>query len=262
MAISGWAFGSPQLFLYSPLNGARWFGLSPSEAPMIALPDSKTMDAVSLIGSSLGARWESRSSWVESMCITTARLPLPATLEDLDLSPSRGLDHRLVLQLAEGEWVHQHFNILALGSTGVGKTFPACALTHAMCRHSFTVRYQCTSRLLHQITLGHVDGFYPQLLDSFSHVQFLVLDDWLRDPLTRLQSQDMLEILDDRYDRSSKLVATHVLIAEWHARFPDPTIAEAILDRLVHNAYRLALTGESQRKSDSPFCPYRPPDAQ
>jgi DNA replication protein DnaC len=185
--------------------------------------------------------------------LKATRLPLPATMEDLDLSPSRGLDRRLVLQLAQGDWIRQHLNILVLGPTGVGKTFLACALAHAACRHNFNVRYQRTSRLLHQTTLSHADGSYPRLLDAFARVQLLVLDDWLRDPLTRPQSQDLLEILDDRYGRSSTLVATQVPTAEWHARFPDPTIGDAILDRLVHNAHRLALKGESRRKTNSPF---------
>lgn len=185
--------------------------------------------------------------------LKAARLALPATIENLDLSPSRGLDRRLVLQLAQGEWIRQHLNILVLGPTGVGKTFLACALAHAACRHNFNVRYHRTSRLLHQTALAHADGSYPKLLDALARVQLLVLDDWLRDPLTRPQSQDLLEILDDRYGRSSTLVATQVPIAEWHARFPDPTIGDAILDRLVHNAHRLALRGESRRKVHSPL---------
>jgi DNA replication protein DnaC len=183
--------------------------------------------------------------------LKAAQLSLPATIEDLDLSPARGLDRRLVLQLAQGEWIGQHLNILVLGPTGVGKTFLACALAHAACRQYAHVLYQRTSRLLHQTALAHADGSYPKLLDAFARVQLLVLDDWLRDPLTRLQSQDLLEILDDRYGRSATLVATQVPVAEWHARFPDPTIADAILDRLVHNAYRLTLKGESRRKVDS-----------
>jgi DNA replication protein DnaC len=185
--------------------------------------------------------------------LKAARLPLPATMEDLDLSASRGLDRRLVLHLAQGEWIQQHLNILVLGPTGVGKTFLSSALAHAACRYNFNVRYYRTSRLLHETELSHADGSYPKLLDAFARVQLLVLDDWLRDPLTRLQSQDLLEILDDRYSRSSTLVATQVPVAEWHVRFPDPTIGDAILDRLVHNAYRLALKGESRRKIDSPL---------
>jgi DNA replication protein DnaC len=185
--------------------------------------------------------------------LKAARLPLPATIEDLDLSPSRGIDRRLVLQLAQGEWITHHLNILVLGPTGVGKTFLSCALAHSACRHNFTVRYLRTSRLLHQTTLSHADGSYPKLLDAFARVHLLILDDWLRDPLTRTQSQDLLEILDDRYGRSSTMVATQVPVAEWHARFPDPTIGDAILDRLVHNAYRLNLKGESRRKTNSPL---------
>ena len=185
--------------------------------------------------------------------LKAARLPLPATIEDLDLSPSRGIDRRLVLQLAQGEWIAHHLNILVLGPTGVGKTFLSCALAHSACRHNFTVRYLRTSRLLHQTTLSHADGSYPKLLDAFARVHLLILDDWLRDPLTRTQSQDLLEILDDRYGRSSTIVATQVPVAEWHARFPDPTIGDAILDRLVHNAYRLHLKGESRRKINSPL---------
>jgi DNA replication protein DnaC len=185
--------------------------------------------------------------------LKAARLPVPATMEDLDLSASRGLDRRLVLHLAQGEWIQQHLNILVLGPTGVGKTFLSSALAHAACRYNFNVRYYRTSRLLHETELSHADGSYPKLLDAFARVQLLVLDDWLRDPLTRLQSQDLLEILDDRYSRSSTLVATQVPVAEWHVRFPDPTIGDAILDRLVHNAYRLALKGESRRKIDPPL---------
>jgi len=185
--------------------------------------------------------------------LKTAKLPQPATMEDLDLAASRGLDRRLILQLAQGEWIRQHLNILVLGPTGVGKTFLACALSQAACRHNFKVRYYRTSRLLYQTELAHADGSYPNLLDALARIQLLLLDDWLRDPLTRLQSQDLLEILDDRYGRSSTLVATQVPVAEWHVRFPDPTIGDAILDRLVHNAYRLALKGESRRKVHSPL---------
>jgi DNA replication protein DnaC len=185
--------------------------------------------------------------------LKTAKLPLQATIEDLNISASRGLDRRLILHLAQGEWIRQHLNMLVLGPTGVGKTFLSCALAHSACRYDFTVRYYRTSRLLHQLSLAHADGSYPDLLDTFARTQLLVFDDWLRDPLTRSQSQDLLEIVDDRYGRSSTLVATQVPVVDWHARFPDPTIGDAILDRLVHNAYRLELQGESRRKLHSPL---------
>jgi len=185
--------------------------------------------------------------------LKAAKLPIQATIEDLNISVSRGLDRRLILHLAQGEWIRQHLNILVLGPTGVGKTFLSSALAHAACRCDFTVRYYRTSRLLHQLSLAHADGSFPDLLHNLSRTQLLVFDDWLRDPLNRSQSQDLLEILDDRYGQRSSLVATQVPVAEWHSRFPDPTLGDAILDRLIHNAYRLELQGESRRKTDSPL---------
>ena len=127
----------------------------------------------------------------------------------------------------------------------------ACALGHAACRQGFSVRYQRTSRLLHEIMLSHADGSYPKLLTKLARVQLLIFDDWLRDPLTPSQARDLLEILDDRYGRSSTLVATQIPVEDWHAQFPDPTLGDAILDRLVHNSYRLELKGESMRKTRS-----------
>lgn len=183
--------------------------------------------------------------------VKAAQLPLPATLEDLDLSPARGLDRRLLLQLAQGEWVRQHLNILVLGPTGAGKTFLACVLAQAACRVDLTVRYHRTSRLLTELALTHADGSYAHFLEALARIHLLVLDDWLRDPLTRTQAQDLLEILDDRYGRASTLVVTQVPVVDWHIRIPDPTIGDALLDRLVHNAYRLELQGESRRRTNS-----------
>ncbi len=183
--------------------------------------------------------------------IKTARFTLPATIEDLDLSPARGLERGLILELAQGEWIRRHLNILVLGPTGAGKSYMACALGHAACRQGFSVRYQRTSRLLHEIMLSHADGSYPKLLTKLARVQLLIFDDWLRDPLTPSQARDLLEVLDDRYGRSSTLVATQIPVEDWHDRLPDPTLGDAILDRLVHNAYRLELKGESMRKTRS-----------
>ncbi len=182
-----------------------------------------------------------------------ARFALPASIEDLDLSPVRGLERSFVLDLAQGEWIRHHLNILVLGSTGAGKSYLACALGQAACRQGLSVRYHRTSRLLHEIMLSHADGSFPKMLASLARVKLLILDDWLRDPLTASQARDLLEIIDDRYGRSSTLVATQVPVEDWHARLPDPTLGDAILDRLIHNAYRLELQGESMRKTYSPL---------
>jgi DNA replication protein DnaC len=185
--------------------------------------------------------------------IKAARFALPATLEDLDLSRARGLDRSFILELAQGEWIRPHLNILVLGPTGAGKSYLACALGQAACRQGFSARYHRTSRLLHEIMLSHADGSFLKLLASLARVPLLILDDWLRDPLTASQARDLLEIVDDRYGRASTLLATQVPVQDWHARFPDPTLADAILDRLVHNAYRLELKGGSMRRARSPL---------
>lgn len=185
--------------------------------------------------------------------VRAARLALPATIEDLNLSLARGLDRSFILELAQGEWIRRHLNVLIVGATGVGKSYLACALGQAACRHSHSVRYYRTSRLLHDFVLSHADGSFAKVLGSLARVNLLILDDWLRDPLTVSQARDLLEIIDDRYGRASTLLSTQIPVQNWHAHLPDPTLADAILDRLVHNAYTLELKGGSMRKAYSPL---------
>jgi DNA replication protein DnaC len=185
--------------------------------------------------------------------IKSAGFPLQATLEDLDLSPKRGLQRTQVLELAQSTWVARHLNVLVLGATGAGKTYLSSALGRAVCEAEFNVRYFRTSRLLQTLTLAQADGSYPHLLRSLARIPLLIFDDWLRDPLSRSQAQDLLEILDDRYGRTATLIATQVPVEDWHSRIPDPTLADSVLDRLVHNAYRLNLLGDSMRKIHSPL---------
>jgi DNA replication protein DnaC len=185
--------------------------------------------------------------------IQAANFPLTATMADLDLSSRRGLKRAEVLQLAQSEWVRHRLNILVLGPTGAGKSYLAAALGRAACEAGYSVRYVRTSRLLHALELAHADGSFTKVLAQLARIQLLILDDWLRDSLSRPQARDLLEILDDRYGRTATMVATQVPVVEWHARIPDPTLADAILDRLIHNAYRLELQGESMRKTHSPL---------
>ncbi len=174
-------------------------------------------------------------------------------MEDLDLLARRGLKRAQVQQLAQSEWVGHHLNILVLGATGAGKTYLAAALGRAACHVEYNVRYLRTSRLLQSLELAHADGSYPQLMRKLARTHLLIFDDWLRDPLSRSQARDLLEILDDRYGRSATMVVTQVPVTEWHSRIPDPTLSDAVLDRLIHNAYRLELEGDSMRKVHSPL---------
>jgi len=180
--------------------------------------------------------------------LRTADFPVPAVMADVDLSPHRGLDRTMVLELAQGQWVESHRNILLLGPTGSGKTYLACALGEASCVLGYTVRYRRTSRLLASLVKARSDGHYLSVLRDLARVDVLILDDWMRDTIPVEQAQELLEILDDRFNQTSTIVSGQVPVEDWYHRIPDSTLAEAILDRLVHNAYRLALTGESQRK--------------
>jgi len=180
--------------------------------------------------------------------VKSADFPLPAAVEDLDLAPTRGLERQLVLELAQCAWVQNHLNLLVFGPTGSGKTYVACALAMSACRNRFSVRYFRTSRLLQRLTMARQDNSYHTLLHSLAKIDLIILDDWMRDAITVPNAQDLLELMDDRFGRSSTIAASQVPVQEWHSRIPDPTLADAILDRLVHNAHRLNLEGESQRK--------------
>jgi DNA replication protein DnaC len=180
--------------------------------------------------------------------IHTAAFPTSASLEDLDLAPTRGLERRTILELGQCNWISSRQNIIVLGPTGSGKSFLACAFGTAAARSGFTVRYHRTSRLLHTLSQVRSDGSLTSMLRSLAKCSLLVLDDWMRDAISIQNAQDILEVLDDRFGHTATLIATQVPITEWHRRIPDPTLADAILDRLVHNAHRIELKGESQRK--------------
>jgi len=180
--------------------------------------------------------------------IHAANFPMQAALEDLDFSPSRGLDRRTLLELGQSGWIASRHNILVLGPTGSGKSYLSSALGVAAARNEYTVRYLRTSRLLHTLTIARQDGSLINLLRSIAKTNLLILDDWMRDAITIQNAQDILEVLDDRFGHAATLIASQVPVPDWHLRIPDPTLADAILDRIIHNAQRIQLEGESQRK--------------
>lgn len=180
--------------------------------------------------------------------IRSAKFPMHAALEDLDFSPSRGLDRRLILEFGQSNWIASRHNILVLGPTGSGKTYLASALGVAAVRNGYTVRYHRISRLLHALGIARQDGSLTNLLRSLAKTKLLILDDWMRDTITIQNTQDILEVLDDRFGHTATLISSQVPVTDWHLRIPDPTLADAILDRIVHSAHRIQLEGESQRK--------------
>lgn len=178
-----------------------------------------------------------------------AGFPMQAAIEDLDFAPDRGLERRLVLELSQCNWIDKALNILISGATGTGKSFLACSLGVSACKMGYSVSYLHTARFLHALNTARKEDSYLNLLHSFSKIDVLILDDWMRDPIPLVAAQDLLEIFDDRFGHSATIIASQVPVSDWHVRFPDPTLADAILDRTIHNAYRLPLLGDSQRKA-------------
>jgi DNA replication protein DnaC len=180
--------------------------------------------------------------------LKNARFGEKALLANVDMNASRGLDRSLLISLSGGDWVRQHLNIIITGATGVGKTYLASALGYAACEQEFSVRYYRTSRLLNDVVASHADGSWGKLLDSLARVRLIILDDWLRDRLTTDQVRNLLEIFDDRWQKGATILISQVPIGQWHERMGEPTLADAVLDRMVHNSYRVEMKGESRRK--------------
>jgi DNA replication protein DnaC len=199
----------------------------------------------------LDREWDLRQSRKLHRRMRMAKFREQAVMEDLDISAKRGLDRKQVLYLAEGKWISEKLNTIITGPTGAGKTYLACALGNSACRNGYSVRYFQLSRLFEKLKLARADGSYPKFLDQIAKYKLLILDDWLRNRLTETQTNDILEIFEDRYNQSSTMVVTQIPVTEWHEQFANPTLADAIMDRIVHNAYRLELKGESMRKRKS-----------
>ncbi len=180
-----------------------------------------------------------------------AKLKHPqACLEDLDHRPGRGLDKALIASLASGDWIRQAHALLLGGATGTGKTWLACALGQQACRQGFSTFYARVPRLLDSIRIAHGDGSFGKRLAQLARIDLLILDDWGLTPLDQSARHDLLEIIDDRVGSRSTIITSQLPIDHWHGWLNDPTVADAILDRLVHQSYRLTLKGESLRKND------------
>jgi DNA replication protein DnaC len=176
-----------------------------------------------------------------------ANLRQSAVVEDLDTHTARGLDRALFAKLASGEWIGRRQDLLITGKTGTGKSWLACALGQKACRDDRSVLYHRVPRLLDAIALARGDGRYPRLLKSLARVDLLILDDWGLVPLNSQQGRDLLDIVDDRHGRGSTIVTSQIPVKHWHELIADPTIADAVLDRLVHTSHRIELDGPSLR---------------
>jgi len=180
-----------------------------------------------------------------------AKLRLSAQVEDIDYRHPRGLDQSVMLRLATCEWIKEHHQVLITGPTGVGKTWLACALGQKACREGYSVLYLRLPRFLQELPMAKGDGRYGKVMAQLAKTDLLILDDWGLARLSDENRRDLLEMLEDRYGRRSTLVTSQLPVEHWHEALGDPTLADAILDRLVHQAYKLALKGDSLRKPRS-----------
>ncbi len=180
-----------------------------------------------------------------------AALRQSACVVDIDWRTPRSIDRAVFARLVVGDWIDRNENLLVTGATGLGKSWIACALGHKACRDNRSVQYHRVPRLFEALALARGDGRYGRLLKTIGRVQLLILDDWGLSVLNASERRDLLEILDDRHGRASTIVTSQIPVEHWHDIIGDPTLGDAILDRLVHNAHRLQLTGESMRKQNA-----------
>lgn len=211
-------------------------------------PAASSLSFEDRFGMLVDRQWDLKESRGLTRRLQTAKLKLQASTEDIDFHTHRGLDKAALLSLAECNFIDAHSNIIITGPTGVGKTYLACAIANKACRLKHTVRYFGCGNLLSQTALARADGSYGSLLSRLKKTDLLVIDDWGMYPMDAEAARDVFEILEDRTSHGSTLIVSQVPVENWYDIIAAPTIADAILDRLVHNAYRMDMQGESMRK--------------
>ena len=243
------------------LRTLKCTGMAAALSEQMTLPDIDTLTFEERLGLLVDRELTERNNRRTSNRLRRARLKHQATIENIDYRHPRGLDKALMQSLATCQWVSDRLNILITGPTGVGKTWLACALAHSACRQGHTALYLRLPRLLQDLNIAKGDGRYPKLINTLARTQLLILDDWGLVKLTTEQRRDLLEILEDRHGARSTLATSQLPVEKWHAMIGDPTLADAILDRLVHNAYKINLKGESMRKQKKPLTNMTPTES-
>jgi DNA replication protein DnaC len=235
------------------LRALRLSGMAQAFMEQLALPEISALSFEERMGLLVDREFTVRDNRRLTNRLRQAQLRQQAVIEDIDYVTARGLDKALLSRLSTGQWIGEHLNVLITGPTGIGKSWLACALAQKACRQGYSARYARLPRLVQELALAKGDGRYPKLLAEFAKTDLVVLDDWGMVPLSADQCRDVLEIFDDRHGSRSTLITSQLPIEHWHEYLAHPTLADAILDRLVHNAYRLTLSGESMRRQRAPL---------
>lgn len=230
------------------LEQLKFKGMLQAFDEQISLPEVKDLTFEQRLGLLIDREIIERQNRRLIRRLRQAKLRENAAIEDIDFQSSRGLDKAYILSLAQCEWIKRNQNIIITGPTGVGKTYLACALAQKACRQGYTAIYHRLPRLFEQLAMAKGDGLYAKLLDKTAKSDVIILDDWGLSVLTESQRKDLLELIEDRYSLRSTIIATQLPITKWHEVINDQTIADAILDRLVHNAHKINMKGGSMRK--------------
>jgi DNA replication protein DnaC len=235
------------------LRNLRLHAMADAYIHQLKDPGLSELDFDDRFGLLIDYEWTARQNRQLNRLVKKAHLKIHAAPEDINYEKNRELDRALIRQLLTGQWLTSHHNLLITGATGVGKTFLICALATAACRQGFQVRYYRVSRLLQDILMAKGDGTYRKLANQLTKMDLLILDDWGLAPLVTSECRELLDIIDDRSSLHSTCFASQFPVELWHQQFADPTLADAVLDRIIHNAYSIKLKGPSLRKLNSPL---------